>query len=62
MIARVLKLKFWQPLSKLTYSAYLIHVLVIIYFYTTLEHPIHLQMQTLIYYFIANLAISYALG
>ena len=35
-------MKFWVPLSRLSYSAYLIHILFLLSFYSTQEHPLHI--------------------
>lgn len=43
LINKILTLRFWIPLSRLTYSAYLIHCTVIFYFYTTQERAMHIQ-------------------
>ena len=36
------------PLSKLTYSAYLVHTIVILYFNATQEHPMHIQDSSMV--------------
>ena len=46
----MLSWKFFVPLSRLSYSAYLIHPIVMIYFNSTLEHSFHMTDQTMVYY------------
>ena len=48
IVNRVLTWKLWLPLSRLTYSAYLIHLTVIFYFNTTQQHLFHWQNSTLV--------------
>ena len=48
IVNRVLTWKIWLPLSRLTYSAYLIHLTVIFYFNTTQQHLFHWQNSTLV--------------
>ena len=54
-----LSMKIWVPLSRLTYGAFLTHVIILVYFNSTQEHLVHLQDSVLIYYFIANLVFSF---
>ena len=58
-IHKFLTLKCWIPLSRLSYSAFLVHLTVIFYFYTTQEHTLHIQDQNMVYYYVANLFFSY---
>jgi peptidoglycan/LPS O-acetylase OafA/YrhL len=48
IINYILSWKLWIPLSRLCYTAYLIHQIVILYFYSTLEHTIHVNDQIMV--------------
>ncbi|XP_078581951.1 nose resistant to fluoxetine protein 6-like [Branchiostoma floridae x Branchiostoma japonicum] len=52
----------WVPLSRLTYCAYLIHILLLTAVYLTLEVPIHYTTFTMIYFFLGNVTLSYGLA
>ena len=53
IVKRILTFKFWFPLSRLSYSAYLIHTTVIFYFYATQEHPMHIQVSDIVNFVIS---------
>ena len=59
IVKKLLTLKLWLPLSRLSYSAYLIHSTVIFYFFSTSEKPMHMQGQPMFVYFIGNMIVSY---
>ena len=40
---KILSSKIWLPLSKLSFSAFIVHQTVIAYFINILEKPIHMQ-------------------
>jgi peptidoglycan/LPS O-acetylase OafA/YrhL len=48
IINKFLCLGVWKPLSKLSYSAYLVHWIVILWFYTSQEHSLHVQEINLV--------------
>jgi len=48
------------PLSRLTYSAYLIHPIVIQVFYSSFETPLHFSDIVVAYYFASFVVITYA--
>lgn len=52
----------WQPLSRLTYCTYLIHPMVIMYFYGMLKTPEHMSDYNMFYVFLSSTATSYALA
>eukprot|EP00058_Branchiostoma_floridae_P023935 XP_002609425.1 hypothetical protein BRAFLDRAFT_124632 [Branchiostoma floridae] len=52
----------WVPLSRLTYCAYLIHILVMYAVYFTREVPIHYSTFTMIYFFLGHVTLSYGLA
>lgn len=54
--------KLWVPLSRLTYCAYLIHPLVIKFFYSTLTRPEHAETYNFVYHFVSNLVIAYGIA
>eukprot|EP00058_Branchiostoma_floridae_P002589 XP_002588077.1 hypothetical protein BRAFLDRAFT_83078 [Branchiostoma floridae] len=52
----------WVPLSRLTYCAYLVHILVMYAVHLTREVPIHYSTFTIIYFFLGHLAVSYGVA
>lgn len=61
-INKFLSSHIWIPFSRLSYSAFLVHTMVIIYFYASQEHLIHIQDTTMIYFYISNVLFSYLFG
>ena len=62
VINDLLSLRIWSPLSRLSYSAILVHVFVVLYFTATQEHLIHLQLTTMIYIFVGNVTFSFVVA
>ncbi|KAI8518268.1 hypothetical protein Bbelb_042850 [Branchiostoma belcheri] len=52
----------WVPLSRLTYCAYLVHLLVMYAVYLTREVPVHYSMFTMIYFYLGHLTLSYGVA
>lgn len=61
-INSILSWPIWAPLGRLTFGAYLVHPIIIFVYYTNLLTPLHFTDLTLIYLFIANLVVSYAVA
>ena len=40
---KIFSLSFWTPLSRLSFSTYLIHILIVYLYIYNQEHPIHMQ-------------------
>jgi peptidoglycan/LPS O-acetylase OafA/YrhL len=57
-----LSLGFWDPLAKLSYSAYLIHPIVMRVFYFNKRYLFFWSPMEYAYYYVANLVISYSLA
>jgi len=57
-----LSMKFWTPLARMTFSAYLVHPVVILVVYGQLQTPIHYTDLTLACYFVSFVVISYAVA
>ena len=55
-----LSMKFWTPLARLTFNAYLVHPVIVFVIYGQLQKPIHYTDITLTCYFIAFVVLSYA--
>ncbi|XP_053395797.1 nose resistant to fluoxetine protein 6-like [Mercenaria mercenaria] len=55
----ILSWKFWAPLGRLTYAAYLVHPIIIYTYYFSMFQPLHFSDLTMVYLFIANLVMSY---
>ncbi|XP_066267576.1 nose resistant to fluoxetine protein 6-like [Branchiostoma lanceolatum] len=62
VVDTILSWDAWVPLSRLTYCAYLIHMLVLNAVYLTREVPIHYSTFTMIYFFLGNVTLSYGLA
>ncbi|XP_070533929.1 nose resistant to fluoxetine protein 6-like [Ptychodera flava] len=52
----------WSPLSRLTYCAYLVHPIVMYLYYWSRKTVINYTELNMIYYFVANLVLSYAVA
>lgn len=60
LIDNFLSWRFWIPLSRLTFGAYLLHSLVIMYYYVCQENPYHYQDNIMVYHYISMVVLSYA--
>lgn len=56
----VLSARFWLPLSRLTYTAYLMHPMVLSAFFAAFQAPLHFTVATGVAYYLNALALSYA--
>ncbi|XP_019618975.1 PREDICTED: nose resistant to fluoxetine protein 6-like [Branchiostoma belcheri] len=56
----ILSWKALVPLSKLTYCAYLGHLLVVLAVYLSRDLPIHFTSFSMIYFFLGHVALAYA--
>ncbi|XP_045194786.2 uncharacterized protein LOC123550421 [Mercenaria mercenaria] len=61
-INEVLSWKAFVPLGRLTYSAYLIHPLVMLVFYMSRNTPTYFSIYEVIYLFLGHLVLSYGIG
>ncbi|EDO47385.1 predicted protein [Nematostella vectensis] len=59
-INSILSARIWIPLSRLTYSAYLLHPIVLGVFYSSFQSTITYTDSLLVFYFVAIVAVSYA--
>ena len=50
-IAKFLDWKFWSPISRLTYTLYLVHVLVIYWYIAVQESPMHFSYVHYVYFY-----------
>ena len=62
VINHFLSLPFWVPLSRLTFTAYLIHPAVIFVLYSSLRHDLHFDTNTMVVYTIACCVLSYGIA
>ncbi|XP_053208428.1 nose resistant to fluoxetine protein 6-like isoform X2 [Panonychus citri] len=62
IINSILSWKPFIPLSRLTYSAYLIHPVVIACFYGTRETTFHFSHYLMIYFILGNIVITYIIS
>lgn len=61
-INRILSWSVWVPLSRLSYSTFLVHCMFIIYVYASRDRLIHLDDFQMVYLYISNVVLSYSLG
>ncbi|XP_046864834.1 nose resistant to fluoxetine protein 6-like [Xenia sp. Carnegie-2017] len=61
-INEFLSARFWIPLSRLTYSVYLIHMIVIHYMLYAANGSMHYSIAFTVYYFLASVVLSFAGG
>jgi peptidoglycan/LPS O-acetylase OafA/YrhL len=47
---KILSWQIWTPLARLSYSAYLVHQIILVYFYSSMQHPFYLQDETMVYF------------
>ncbi|KAI8505979.1 hypothetical protein Bbelb_163320 [Branchiostoma belcheri] len=62
VVNTILSWNVWVPLSRLTYSAYLIHPIVMYLTYHTAESAIHLTTFNMIHLFLGHLMLGYGLA
>ena len=55
-----LSMKFWTPLARMTFNAYLVHPIVVVVIYGQLQTPVHYTDITIVCYYIAFIVLSYA--
>eukprot|EP00041_Stephanoeca_diplocostata_P022147 m.524885 g.524885 ORF g.524885 m.524885 type:complete len:798 (-) comp21994_c0_seq4:82-2475(-) len=59
---QILSSPAWVPLSRLTYSAYLIHPLVLSTIFGLSNGPLYYNVSTVTYYFFGNVVVTYSLA
>ena len=59
LVNDILSWSVWAPLGRLTFGAYLVHPIVIGFYYFNLLTPLHFTDLTMIYMYIANVVMSY---
>lgn len=52
-------LSIWTPLSRLSFSAYLIHSTILFAYYASQDHAIHLQDSLIVYLYIGNMVLAF---
>jgi peptidoglycan/LPS O-acetylase OafA/YrhL len=57
-----LSLKIWTPLARMTYNAYLVHLIIIRVFYGQIQSAIHLTDFTMAVYTVAIVVLAYAVA
>ena len=62
VINSFLSMKFWIPLSRLSYNAYLVHPFVLTVFYGSLRKVIHYEDINMAFQVIANIVVSYGVA
>lgn len=60
VVNTILSWPIWIPLSRINYSAFLVHIIVIMTFNMNQEHLLHLQDLNMIFYFLAEIILTYA--
>ncbi|KAK3584300.1 hypothetical protein CHS0354_013252 [Potamilus streckersoni] len=61
-VNQILSWKIWAPLGRLTFAAYLVHPIMLYFFYLNFRLPIHFTDLTMIYYYMANLMAAYTVA
>lgn len=59
IINRFLSWKAWIPLARLTYGAYLLHPIILLFYYNSQGNPFHFQDTTTIFLYISVVVMSY---
>ncbi|CAF0871536.1 unnamed protein product [Brachionus calyciflorus] len=62
IVNKILSWSIWVPLSRVNYSAFLIHILVMMVFNANQEHLIHFQDSNMMFYFLSECIFTYALA
>lgn len=62
IVNRILSYKFFIPLSRLTYTAYLIHPMIMTGYFTSLRAPILFNHPTMVFLFLGFMVVTYALS
>ena len=57
-ITRFLNLACWRILAKLTFSTYVVHLLVIYAFYSSQDRPLHFTLYNFVYWFVGKYIIT----
>lgn len=60
VVNTILSWPIWVPLSRINYSAFLVHIMVIMVFNMNQEHLLHLQDLNMVFNFLAELILTYA--
>ena len=59
LVNYVLSARFWLPLSRLTYCAYLVHPIVLGTFFGAFRQPLHYNLSMAISFYFNTLFLSY---
>ncbi|CAH3041576.1 unnamed protein product, partial [Pocillopora meandrina] len=60
LVNKFLSASYWIPLSRLTYGAYLLHAIVLIVYFGSLQHTTEYSDKNLAFYYVDVVAMSYA--
>lgn len=60
LVNKILSASYWIPLSRLTYSAYLVHPLVVGSYFGSFKHTIEYSDKNFAFYFVSVVVMSYA--
>lgn len=61
-VNKFLSWKIFIPLSRLTYTSYLVHPLILVYTYTSVETMLHVDMYILVVYYIGQLVLTHMIA
>lgn len=61
-ISKILSMKVWMPISRLTYSAYLVHPVVMAWFYGSRQTTFDFSHSLMLYMVLGNLVLTYSLS
>ncbi|XP_068723266.1 nose resistant to fluoxetine protein 6-like [Montipora capricornis] len=62
LVNKFLSASYWIPLSRLTYSAYLLHLMVLGAYFGSFQHTTEYTDKILAFYFVSIVAMSYAVA
>lgn len=62
LVNKILSWPIWIPLSRINYSAFLIHIIVIMVFNSNQEHLLHVQDLNMAFNFLAEFIFTYVLA
>ncbi|XP_065676583.1 nose resistant to fluoxetine protein 6 isoform X2 [Hydra vulgaris] len=61
-VNRFLSWNVFLPISRLTFGVYLVHPLVLLFFYYSLDNPVHIESITMVFLFCGTWTISLAIA
>jgi len=60
LVDKLLSASYWIPLSRMTYSAYLVHPMVLGIYFGSFQHTVEYTDRLMAFYFVSAVVMSYA--